>query len=300
MRSTSRRQSVRSGGGVAQAEPVAHDPREALGLEVERHLVDVAGVDRRDHRPRPGCRRRARSSGGCRPVSGRFERSTRTSGSMPMRRSSLTECWVVLVFSSPTESRYGHEGHVHEADVLAADVVAQLPDRLEERQRLDVADRPADLDDDDLGVRAGRRLADARLDLVGDVRDHLHGGAEEVAAPLLLDDRVVDRAGGHVGDARQVLVGEALVVPEVEVGLGPVLGDVDLAVLERAHRARVDVEVGVALLQRHREPARLEEGPQRRRGDALAEAGDDASGHEDVLHRRLSHAPSPRPTTPSG
>ena len=131
-------------------------------------------------------------------------------------------------------------------------------------QRLDVADRAADLDDDHVGVGAGRRLADARLDLVGDVRDHLHGRAEEVAAPLALDDRVVDRAGGHVGDPGQALVGEALVVPEVEVGLGAVLGHEDLAVLERAHGAGVHVEVGVALLQRHPDPPRLEQGAERR------------------------------------
>ena len=34
---------------------------------------------------------------------------------------------------------------------------------------------------------------------------------------------------------------------QVEVGLGAVVGDVDLAVLERAHRARVDVDVRVEL-----------------------------------------------------
>ena len=38
------------------------------------------------------------------------------------------------------------------------------------------------------------------------------------------------------GVAREVLVDEALVVADVEVGLGAVLGDEDLAVLERAHR----------------------------------------------------------------
>jgi hypothetical protein len=40
---------------------------------------------------------------------------------------------------------------------------------------------------------------------------------------------------------------EALVVAQVEVGLGPVVGDVDLAVLERAHRARIHVDVGIEL-----------------------------------------------------
>ena len=79
---------------------------------------------------------------------------------------------------------------------------------------------------------------DALLDLVGDVRDDLDGAAEVVAAALAPDDRVVDAAGGDVRRARRVRVREALVVAEVEVGLGAVLGDEDLAVLVRRHRAR--------------------------------------------------------------
>ncbi len=186
----------------------------------------------------------------------------------------------------------GHEGHVDVADVLAADVLAQLADRLEERQRLDVADRAADLGDDDVGLGLLGEAVDAVLDLVGDVRDDLHGAAEEVAAALLADERLVDRAGGDVAVARQRLVDEALVVAQVEVGLGAVVGDEHLAVLERAHRARVDVEVRVELLDGHLEPARLEQPAERCRGDALAERGDDASGHEDVLGRHDS-CPAP-------
>ena len=71
------------------------------------------------------------------------------------------------------------------ADVLAALVLAHLADRLEERQRLDVADRAADLGDDDVGLGLLGEAVDAVLDLVGDVRDDLHGAAEEVAAALL-------------------------------------------------------------------------------------------------------------------
>ena len=86
-------------------------------------------------------------------------------------------------------------------------------------------------------------FADPRLDLVGDVRDHLDRVAEVVAPSLLLDHRQVDRAGGDVRAAAQGLAGEALVVAEVEVGLASVVGDEDLAVLERVHRSRVDVDV---------------------------------------------------------
>ena len=81
-------------------------------------------------------------------------------------------------------------------------------------------------------------LADDRLDLVGDVGNHLDRLAQILAAALLLDDGVVDAAGGEVVEPGHPGVGEALVVAQVEVGLGAVVGDEDLAVLERAHRAR--------------------------------------------------------------
>ena len=72
-----------------------------------------------------------------------------------MVRSAATECWVGLVFSSPDGPDVGQQRDVQEEDVVAADLVADLAGRLEERQRLDVADRAADLGDDDVDV-AGR------------------------------------------------------------------------------------------------------------------------------------------------
>ena len=162
----------------------------------------------------------------------------------------------------------------------------QLADRLQERQRLDVADGAADLGDDEVHrLRLGDDQ-DPLLDLVGDVRDHLDRRAEVVAAALAPDHRVVDGAGGDVRRPRRVLVGEALVVAEVEVGLGAVLGDEDLAVLERRHRPRVHVDVRVELLELDPEPARDEQAPDRGRGDALAQRGDDAAGDEDEASSR--------------
>ena len=186
-------------------------------------------------------------------------------------------------------ARVADVGHERQVDVHAAapaDVDRELADRLQERQRLDVADRAADLGDDDVDVLALADELDAVLDLVGDVRDDLDGAAEVVAAALLADHRVVDRAGGHVRGARRVRVREALVVAEVEVGLGAVLGDEDLAVLERRHRPGIDVDVRVELLQGDLQPAGDEQAADRGRRDALAERGDDAAGDEDVAGAR--------------
>ena len=75
-----------------------------------------------------------------------------------------------------------------EEHVFAADFDRELPQRFEKRQAFDVAGRPADFGDDDIGLRLLAEIADALFDLVGDVRDHLDRLAEVVAAPLLAQD----------------------------------------------------------------------------------------------------------------
>ena len=190
-----------------------------------------------------------------------------------------------------------HQRHVQEEAVVAADLVAQLAGGLEEGQRLDVADGAADLGDHDVGrgtlVPVAHR-EHPRLDLVGDVRDDLHGVAEVLTAALLGDHLGVHLAGGDVGPRVEVAVQEALVVTDVEVGLGAVLGHEDLAVLERVHRAGVDVEVGVELLHRHPQAPAGEQLPEARGGQALAQRGRDAAGHEDVLRgARVLHGHIP-------
>ena len=164
-----------------------------------------------------------------------------------------------------------HQREVDEHAARAADVDRELADRLEERERLDVADRAADLGDHDVRIAALGDQADAVLDLVGDVRDHLDGAAEVVAAALAADHAVVDRAGGDVRAPVRVRVGEALVVAQVQVGLGAVLGDEHLAVLVGRHRARIDVDVRVQLLQADGEAAGDEQAPEGGGRDPLAE-----------------------------
>ena len=153
--------------------------------------------------------------------------------------------------------------------VVARQFVAQLADRLEERQALDVADGAADLAQHE--IEAVIAVADEILDGVGDVRDDLDGGAEIVAAPLLGEDVLVDAPGGDVVLARRRPAGEALVMAEVEIGLGAVVGDEHLAVLVGRHGAGIDVEIGVELAQAHLVAARLQQRAERCGCETLAE-----------------------------
>jgi hypothetical protein len=90
----------------------------------------------------------------------------------------------------------GNERQVNEDRILPSDFLAELSNGFEERQGFDVADRAANLDDDHVVSR--RDAFHVRLDLVGHVRNHLHGAAEVFAAPFLVDDVLVDATRRHV------------------------------------------------------------------------------------------------------
>ena len=120
MRSTSASQSRQVRRRGLDAEVGQHGVVHPLGLELERHLVDRVHVAA----PTPP------SSTGRFANSAIFSRMSRPSGSsqrhmtmsgwMPIRRSSCTECWVGLVFSSPACPRNGHQREVDEHAAVAA------------------------------------------------------------------------------------------------------------------------------------------------------------------------------------
>ncbi len=183
-------------------------------------------------------------------------------------------------------ARGGHVGNqreVHEGRVPGPELVAELTHRLDEGLRLDVAHRAADLGDDHVVLLALGQQLDAALDLVGDVGHHLHRLAEVLALALLLDHALVDAARSDVVRLRGRMVREALVVAEVEVGLGAVLRHVALTVLVGVERAGIDIDVRVEFLNRHRVAAGLQQPGDRRGDDALAERRSHTARDEYVL-----------------
>ena len=151
----------------------------------------------------------------------------------------------------------GHdERHMDEEHIFAPALGRDLTDGLQKRLALDVADRAADLGDGNVGL-AVVHVVNAALDLIGHMRDDLHRAAKITALTLAVENAPENFARGHGGFLVQRLVDKALVVAEVQVGLRAVVRDEDLAVLIRAHRAGVDVEIRVELLVFDLQPALL-------------------------------------------
>ncbi|MNQ48179.1 hypothetical protein D3C85_620460 [compost metagenome] len=249
-----------------QREALDDDVVQALGVEDARNLVDGVGVRQADHRTLFD----VGEQGDLAPrghVDGDFRTADQHVRLQADGAQLLDRVLGRLGLGLAGGGDVRHQGQVHQHRALGADFDAQLADRLEERLRLDVADGTADFHQGDVGIAGA--LDDAALDLVGDMRNHLHGGAQVVAAALLAQHVLVDPAGGEVVVLGHPRADEALVVAQVEVGFRAVMGDEHFTMLERTHGARIDVDVGVEFQHGDLQPPRLQDSRQGSRGDAF-------------------------------
>ena len=171
----------------------------------------------------------------------------------------------------------------------------QLPDRLQKGLRFNIADRAADLDQGDIGL--ARALDNTAFYLIGNMRDHLHRGAQIIAAPFLIDHILVNAPGGVIIALAHAGAHKALIMAEVQVRLRAVMGHIHLAMLKRAHGAGVDIDIRVQFQKGDLQAARLQDRAQRGGGDPLAERRDHAAGNKDITGhpgRRETRANSKR------
>ena len=168
-----------------------------------------------------------------------------------------------------------------EQAVFIAQFDPHLAYGLQERLRFDITDGAADFNQGHVMPFAAQ--ANHSLDLIGDVRDDLDGRTEVFTLSLLADDVFVDLASGPVVHLAHGGADKAFVMAKIEIGFRAIIRDEDLAMLEWAHGAWIDVDIGVQLGQGHLEAASFEDSRQRRRRDALAQRGDNATGDENVF-----------------
>ena len=79
------------------------------------------------------------------------------------------------------------------------------------------------------------------------MRDHLHRTAQIIPPAFLGDDFLIDAPRGDI----VLLIGrtarETLIMAQIQVGFRTIIGHENLAMLIGAHRARIDIEIGIEL-----------------------------------------------------
>ena len=132
---------------------------------------------------------------------------------------------------------------MHQQCVRRPQLQLQLAQSFQERLAFDISSGTAHFDHGHLGI--ARPLNDSPLNLVGNVRDDLNGPSQIVTASLLAQHGIVYPARRKIIRAAHHRSGKALVMPQIQVRFGAVIGDKNLTVLERTHRARVNVNIGI-------------------------------------------------------
>ena len=72
-------------------------------------------------------------------------------------------------------------------------------------------------------------------------------------------------------------------MPEIEIGFCAVFSNEDLTVLERTHRSRIHIDIGVQLEMGDLETAGFQDRTQRSSGNALTQRGHHSAGDKNVF-----------------
>ncbi len=99
----------------------------------------------------------------------------------------------------------------------------------------------------------------ALFNLVGNMGNDLDSSAQILTAPLFANHRGVNLASRQIVVLRGRLIGEALVVAEVEIRLRAVVGHKHLAMLIGRHCAGIDINIGIEFHEGNRDTAILQE-----------------------------------------
>ena len=160
----------------------------------------------------------------------------------------LYACLGGLGFHLLRSPEIGNESYVDQNDILAPFLMLKLADGFQKRLAFDIAHSTPHFDDGDLSILRCRIAVKTALDLIGDMRDDLHGSASEISPAFFLKYGPVDLSRSYIRVLCQAFVDETLVMPKVKIRLSSVIGYEHLPVLNRIHGAGVNIDVRVKLL----------------------------------------------------
>ena len=120
-----------------------------------------------------------------------------------------------LGFELASGFQIGKQSQVQNHAATFPQFESKLANGFNVRQGFDVAHRTTDFGDDHLKVFAFAQEQNSVFDFVGDMRNDLNGFAEIIPATFLVNDGLVDTAGGDVVGLAGFDVQEAFVVTKV-------------------------------------------------------------------------------------
>ena len=153
-----------------------------------------------------------------------------------------------LSFELTSCRNVGHQGYMNVQNIVFAHFLLNLANSLEEGQAFDIANSTADFGNNNIGIILLANHKNSFLNRVSNMGNNLHRAAQIVTTTLLIDYTLVNLARGSIGVFGQVNIDKALIMTQIQVGFSAIISNKNLAMLIRAHRARVDIDIRVKFL----------------------------------------------------
>ncbi len=143
--------------------------------------------------------------------------------------------------------------HVGEMDAQSVlpEFPSQLSHSLDERQRLDVAHGASDFSDHEVKVAGGSEQLHVSLYFISYVRNYLDCFSKIVATAFLLNHILIYASGCDIVGTSHTCICKTLVVTEIQIGFLPVGSHIAFAMFIGIKSARINVDIGVKLLNCH-------------------------------------------------
>ncbi|SIC20343.1 Uncharacterised protein [Mycobacteroides abscessus subsp. abscessus] len=103
------------------------------------------------------------------------------------------------------------------------------------------------------------------------MRDNLDCSAQIVAAALFFQDSGIDFSSCHIIELSQIDIDKALIVAKIQIRFGAIACNENFTVLVWAHGSRVNVDIGVKLLNGDIQASVFQQAAQRRSGDPFSQ-----------------------------
>ena len=124
----------------------------------------------------------------------------------------------------------------------------QLAHAFDKRKRFDITDRTSDFSDHEIKFVFISQQFHIALDLVRDMRHHLHSLSQVIPFTFFVNNALIDAPCCDVICAGCLNIQETFVMSEVQIRFMSVYGNIAFPMLVRVQRSRIDINIGVKFL----------------------------------------------------
>ena len=143
--------------------------------------------------------------------------------------------------------------------ILTSDLMLELSDGLKERLTFDIADSTTYFNYGNLSLICWIIPEKTALDFVSDMRDNLNSTSAKVASSFFLKNRPVYLTCCYIRILIKTFIDKSFIVSKVKVSFSSIISYENFTMLYRVHCTRIDINVGVKLLDSNLVASRLKE-----------------------------------------